>query len=133
MKFKKTQMAVAVASVMGLVVGNFAFAQASASAERVTVTGSNIKRAAKEGSSPIESITAADIKASGAKTVLELMKMVPALGADGYNDTASQNGFSRGVATASLRALGATSTLVLLNGRRMTPSAYANPNNGTST
>ncbi len=136
MKFKKTQVAVAVASVLGLLVTSVQ-AQTSATtdpaAERVTVTGSNIKRSAKEGTSPIETITAADIKASGAKTVLELMKMVPSIGADGYNDTPGQNGFSRGVATASLRALGATSTLILLNGRRMTPSAYANPNNGTST
>lgn len=101
--------------------------------ERVEVTGSNIKRINKEGTSPIDVITAKDIRASGAKTVLELMKMVPAMGADGFSDTPGQNGFSRGVATASLRNLGSTSTLVLLNGRRMTPSAYANPNNGTST
>ena len=101
--------------------------------ERVEVTGSNIKRTAREGSSPIDTITARDIQISGAKTVLELMKTVPALGADGFNDTPTQNGFSRGVATASLRSLSSTSTLILLNGRRMTPSAYANPNNGTST
>lgn len=82
MNFKKTQMAVAVASVMSLVVGNVAFAQAAATAERVTVTGSNIKRAAKEGSSPIEVITAKDIQQSGAKSVLELLKTVSALGTD---------------------------------------------------
>ena len=133
MNFKKTQMAVAVASVMSLVVGNVAFAQAAATAERVTVTGSNIKRAAKEGSSPIEVITAKDIQQSGAKSVLELLKTVSALGTDGFNDNPAQNSFSSGVATASLRSLGSTGTLILINGRRMTPSAYANPNNGAST
>jgi iron complex outermembrane receptor protein len=61
------------------------------------------------------------------------MKMVPSIGNDGYNDSATQNGFSRGVATVSLRNQTATSTLILINGRRMTPSAYANPNNGTTT
>ena len=101
--------------------------------QRVTVTGSNIKRVSKEGTSPIETLTTKDIEQSGAKTVLELMRQVPALGADGFNDTPTQNGFSRSVATASLRSLGSTSTLVLLNGRRMTPAAYANPNNGAST
>jgi iron complex outermembrane receptor protein len=101
--------------------------------ERVEVTGSNIKRVAKESSSPVDVITAKDIAASGAKTVLELMKMVPAIGNDGFSDSPTQNSFSRGVATVGLRNLTATSTLVLLNGRRMTPSAYANPNNGTST
>jgi iron complex outermembrane recepter protein len=101
--------------------------------QRIEITGSNIKRIAKEGTSPIDTITAAEIKSSGAKTVLELMKLVPALGTDGFNDSPTQNGFSRGVATASLRSLSSTSTLILINGRRMTPSAYANPNNGTST
>ena len=103
------------------------------SVQRITVTGSNIKRVSKEGTSPIETLSAKEIKESGAKTVLELMRQVPSLGADGFNDTPTQNGFSRSVATASLRALGSTSTLILLNGRRMTPAAYANPNNGAST
>jgi iron complex outermembrane receptor protein len=111
-----------------------AFAQDDAQKlERVEVTGSNIKRASREGTSPVDVITAKDILASGAKSTLELLKMSSAVGNDGFSDTSAQNGFSRGVATASLRNLTSTSTLILLNGRRMTPSAYANPNNGTST
>ena len=102
--------------------------------ERVEITGSNIKRAAREGSSPMDIISAKDIAASGAATTLDVLKkLVPAMGNDGFNDVANQNSFSRGVATASLRNLSSTSTLILINGRRMTPSAYANPNNGTST
>ncbi|HEY4082351.1 MAG TPA: TonB-dependent receptor [Burkholderiaceae bacterium] len=101
--------------------------------ERVEVTGSNIKRTSREGSSPIDVITARDIRATGAKTTMELLKLMPAVGNNGFSDAANQNSFSRGVATASLRNLSSTSTLILLNGRRMTPSAYANPNNGTST
>jgi iron complex outermembrane recepter protein len=110
-----------------------AFAQANQQLERVEITGSNIKRISRETSSPIDVITAKDIQASGARTALDVMKMIPAIGNDGYNDTPAQNGFSRGVATVSLRNLSATSTLVLINGRRMAPAAYANPNNGTST
>lgn len=105
----------------------------TAAPQKVEITGSNIKRADKEGTSPIQVISVRDIRESGAKTVLELLKTLPALGTDGFNDVSNQNGFSRGVATASLRNLGSTSTLILLNGRRITASAYANPNNGTST
>ncbi len=111
----------------------FAQAQGSNQLERVEVTGSNIKRISRETSSPIDVISAKDIQASGARTALDVMKMIPAVGNDGYNDTPTQNGFSRGVATVSLRNLSATSTLILINGRRMAPAAYANPNNGTST
>jgi iron complex outermembrane recepter protein len=109
------------------------FAQSNQQLERVEVTGTNIKRISRETESPIDVITAKDIQASGARTTLEVLKMVPSIGNDGYNDTATQNGFSRGVSTVSLRNQTATSTLVLINGRRMAPSAYANPNNGTTT
>ena len=119
-----------------LLVSSFVQAQETATdskMHKVEVTGSNIKRTDKEGTSPIQTISAKEIRESGATTVLELLKQVPSLGVGGYNDTPDQNGFSRGVSTASLRGLGSTSTLILLNGRRMTPSAYANPNNGQST
>lgn len=133
---KPTKLSVGLAIAFGglSLVPQMAVAQDTApKLERVTVTGSNIKRTEKEGTSPIDTITAKEIRESGAKTVLDLVKQITSMGADGFSDLASQNGFSRGVATASLRNLSATSTLVLLNGRRLTPSAYANPNNGTST
>ncbi|RFP21874.1 TonB-dependent receptor [Duganella sp. BJB488] len=100
--------------------------------ETVYITGSNLKRVGKEGESPVQVITAADIKISGAATVAELMRTVPSMGTDNNYDT-NDGGFSRGVSTASLRGLSSTSTLILLNGRRMTPSAYADPNDGNST
>ena len=100
--------------------------------ETVYVTGSNLKRVGKEGESPVQVITTLDIKASGAATVAELMRTVPSMGTDNNYDT-NDGGFSRGVSTASLRGLSSTSTLILLNGRRMTPSAYADPNDGNST
>lgn len=100
--------------------------------QKIEVTGSHIKRIDKEGTSPIQTLTAKDISQSGATTVAELLRTIPALGSGGAFD-AVDGGFSRGVATASLRGLGSSSTLILLNGRRMTPSAYANPNQGQST
>ncbi|QGZ40801.1 iron complex outermembrane receptor protein [Pseudoduganella flava] len=111
-----------------------AFAQAPASqpSQTVYITGSNLKRVDKEGTSPVQVVTAQDIKDTGAQTVQQLMRFVPAIGSDSNYDS-TDGGFSRGVATASLRGLSSTSTLILLNGRRMTPSAYADPNDGNST
>jgi iron complex outermembrane receptor protein len=129
---KPSKISQAVMVLLTAGVSPLAIAQSSGLAE-VTITGSNLKRADKEGTSPIQTITAQEIQQTGATNVLQLLKAVPSMGVGGYNDTPDQNGFSRGVATASLRALGSTSTLILLNGRRMTPSAYANPNNGQST
>jgi iron complex outermembrane receptor protein len=101
--------------------------------QKVIITGSNIKRADSEGTAPVAVITAQDIKDSGAATVADLLRNVPGMGANNNTDFGSGSGFAKGVATAALRGLGSTSTLVLLNGRRMTPSAYADPNNGNST
>ena len=106
--------------------------ESSEKIQKIEVTGSHIKRVDKEGTSPIQTLSAKDIAQSGATSVAELLRTIPALGSGSAFD-AVDGGFSRGAATASLRGLGSSSTLILLNGRRMTPSAYANPNQGQST
>ncbi len=127
------QSVIAVAMTLG--VSQVAVAQTAATVAAtptVYVTGSNLKRSDREGTSPVAVITARDIKESGAASVSELLKEIPSMGSDNNLDV-NDGGFSRGVATASLRGLSSTSTLILLNGRRMTPSAYADPNTGNST
>ncbi|WP_167399874.1 TonB-dependent receptor plug domain-containing protein [Massilia violaceinigra] len=130
--FVLKQSVIAVALTLGT--SHVALAQEAAAAPAATVyiTGSNLKRTEKEGTQPIQVITSKDIRDSGAATVTELMRKVPSMGSDINLDT-NDGGFSRGVSTASLRGLSSTSTLILLNGRRMTPAAYADPNNGNST
>ena len=127
---KRSVLAVALTLASSTVV----FAQqaaAEAPVQKVFVTGSNIKRADKEGSSPVATISARQIAATGANTVAELLHSIPAFGSGSSVDI-TDGGFSRGAATASLRGLGSSSTLILLNGRRITASAYADPNQGKS-
>jgi iron complex outermembrane receptor protein len=123
-----------VAVAMTLVSSSVVFAQQAEQApvQKVYVTGSNIKRADKEGSSPISTLTSKEIAATGANTVAELLHSIPAFGSGTSNDTFNDNGFSKGASTASLRGLGSSSTLILLNGRRIAASAYADPNQGKS-
>ena len=92
--------------------------------QRVEVTGSSIKRASVETASPIQVITREDIAKSGKGTVAEYLQTLTADGA-GSLPTGFGNGFAAGSTAISLRGLGATSTLVLLNGRRMAPFARA--------
>ncbi|MES3021717.1 MAG: TonB-dependent receptor [Pseudomonadota bacterium] len=108
-------------------------AQVATDAQTVTVyvTGSNLKRTQKEGASPVETISLKQIEDSGANTVAELLHSIPAFGSGASIDTVD-GGFSKGASTASLRGLGSSSTLVLLNGRRITASAYADPSQGKS-
>jgi iron complex outermembrane recepter protein len=102
-----------------------AFAQeAPAPMQRVEVTGSSIKRATQETASPIQVISKEDLMKSGKATVAEYLQTLTVDGA-GSLPTGFGNGFAAGSTAISLRGLGATSTLVLLNGRRMAPFARA--------
>ena len=119
---------------VALTLASSQFAQAQESAQpitKVTITGSNIKRAEKEGTSPVEVISAKQIAATGASTVQDLLHSIPAFGSGSSVDI-TDGSFSKGASTASLRGLGSSSTLILLNGRRITASAYADPNQGKS-
>lgn len=101
------------------VVAPFAHAQDSAGAaelDTVVVTGSRIKSANLESSSPVTQVTAADIDAQGVTRVEDLINQLPQAFA-AQNATVS-NG-STGTATVNLRGLGSSRTLVLVDGRRM--------------
>jgi outer membrane receptor protein involved in Fe transport len=87
--------------------------------DTVVVTGSRIPRAAEvEGTSPVLSIDRAAIEATGLTSVGDVLFNITA--SDGgalRNVTTTTNG-SDGTQNVSLRGLGATRTLVLVNGRR---------------
>ncbi len=106
--------------------GSAAMAQDTSSApmQRVEVTGSSIKRASAETASPVQVVSREDLAKSGKGTVAEYLQTLTADGA-GSLPTGFGNGFAAGSTAISLRGLGATSTLVLLNGRRMAPFARA--------
>jgi len=92
--------------------------------DRVVVTGSHIAQTEVEGSLPVQVITRGEIDRSGVTTVEQLLERVPA------NVNAVQaaqsigNQTQPGLAAANLRGLGAGSTLVLLNGRRLSNYAF---------
>ena len=99
--------------------------QASAQrTERVTVTGSNIPRAQAETASPVLTLTRDAIEASGKLTVAEYLQTLSVDG-QGSLPTSFGNGFASGSTAISLRGMGSTSTLVLINGRRMAPYGRA--------
>src|SRR5215207_244239 len=84
--------------------------------EEVVVTGSRIRMANLEGTSPVTQVTSADIATQGVTRVEDLINQLPQAFA-AQNATVS-NG-STGTATVNLRGLGEQRTLVLIDGRRM--------------
>ena len=132
---KQLNRVVAQALGAGLAVSVFALgaqAQQAQKVEKIEVTGSNIKRVDIETAAPIQVITAEEIRRSGRQTVTEVLRELTINAAGGLTELSGSSSFSAGAATASLRGLGSTATLVLLNGRRIAPYGLADPNFGQS-
>lgn len=93
---------------------------------RVEVTGSSIKRIAKEGALPVQVITFDQMQKQGITNAEQLLRQISSNGTGADNQVSGNNVFgadadrtSGGGSFASLRGLGPNSTLVLLNGRRI--------------
>lgn len=95
----------------------------STSLERITVTGSNIKRVNLETASPVQIITRDELVRGGATSLNEVLRTI-AVNQGGVSEDRT-NGFSAGAAGLNLRGIGSQATLVLINGRRL--AAYAQP------
>ncbi|HEY0488700.1 MAG TPA: TonB-dependent receptor [Telluria sp.] len=91
---------------------------------RVEVTGTLIRRAEAETSSSVLTLNRADIERSGKTTVAELLQTL-AVDNQGSVPMSFGSGFAAGASGISLRGLGAASTLVLINGRRVAPYGLA--------
>ena len=121
----KLRFLLAVAALPALV-----HAQAPASAESAvkleafTVTGSNLRAGESTGGANLRLITTAEVEQAGTGSLYSFLKKIPEAGAGSLGEN-RVNTSSPGTASVSLRGLGANSTLVLLNGRRVTPAPFA--------
>ncbi|WP_338847422.1 TonB-dependent receptor [Massilia sp. W12] len=106
-------LAMAYAALPGL-----SLAQEQTQPQQVVITGSNIKRATKETASPVQVMNRQEILQTGAATVRDLLDTVSATGS-ALSDKAGSNSFASGASGVNLRDLGKSSTLVLINGRRI--------------
>jgi iron complex outermembrane recepter protein len=99
----------------------------AAEPQRVEITGSRIKRIEGETALPVQVIRRQDIEKMGVTTASELLARVAA-NSNSLTDGGSINvgGYDqKGFNSANLRGIGSSSTLVLLNGRRM--ANFASP------
>ena len=93
-------------------------AQGANEVQEVIVTGSRIPQPNLTSISPVTSINAADIRAQGVTRVEDMINSLPQAFAS--QGSMYSNG-ANGTATVSLRGLGSSRTLVLVDGRRLMP------------
>ena len=100
------------------------------SANKILVTGSRIKQIDIEGVAPVKVIDQDAINESPATNLSDLLKELSIThGGEGSFSTHASGALQAdspvGTAAVSLRGLGASSTLVLINGRRVAASSFA--------
>jgi iron complex outermembrane recepter protein len=95
--------------------------------ETVYVTGSRIARASDfENPAPVVTFTSDDIAKSGYPSLQQLLEDQPFVGNGTFSTRGNnQDSTANGAASVSLRGLGADATLVLVNGRRVAISSFA--------
>ena len=116
---------------LGILAGSLALlglathALAQSGEQRVTITGSSIKRIATEGALPVQVISRTELEREGITSAEQVIMMLSTNGT-GLDNLASnadvvggaQRG-NNGATSANLRLQGANATLILLNGRRV--------------
>jgi iron complex outermembrane receptor protein len=125
--FKRTKLCSALVAAMGsgLFAGPAVAQQQQL--ERVEITGSSIKRIDAETALPVQVVTREEIARSGVTSTEQLLASISAVSSSGSINNATGAGISTyGFSSISLRGLGEDRTLVLVNGRRLSPFAGGN-------
>lgn len=96
-------------------------------AEEITVTGqsltgSHLRHLKLDSYAPIDVLAQPELEITGAQTIAELLKFLPAVSGNSTSTSVTNGG--NGTATVTLRGLPASNTLVLINGRRIVNNGF---------
>ncbi|MGI4857810.1 MAG: TonB-dependent receptor plug domain-containing protein [Janthinobacterium lividum] len=98
--------------------------------QRIEVTGSLIRSSDRTGYNQVQTVNQADIQQSGATTASDFLRSTTANSASSWSENTT-NSLSPGGAGIALHGLSEKYTLVLIDGQRVAPYAFAS--NGTDT
>ena len=89
-------------------------------AETVTVTGTRVVREGYNAPTPLAVVSTEQIESMAATNIQTFVSTLPAFGLSNGSQENANGGANAGLSVLNLRGLGASRTLVLLDGRRMT-------------
>lgn len=105
-------------------------ADAEKKIEKIEVTGSRLKGVDMEGANPLQVFTAEELINKGYDNVASFLRDLPQAASAGTftenGNVGGSDGTPPGAAGVSLRGLGSSSTLVLVNGRRVAVDSFSN-------
>ncbi|MHB8284686.1 MAG: TonB-dependent receptor plug domain-containing protein [Caulobacteraceae bacterium] len=94
--------------------------QQTNSVQEVVVTGSRIPQPNLSSTSPITTVSAAELKLEGATDAIDILNQLPQTNGN-FNNSPNPLSSESGITTVNLRGLGAARTLVLQDGKRLQP------------
>ena len=94
-----------------------------ANAQRVEITGSSIRQIAAESALPVTVLRTDDLAKAGVTNAEQALSFITS-NQSGINTARSISNVNGGAANADLRGLGASRTLMLVNGKRLIASSY---------
>ncbi|MYN27503.1 TonB-dependent receptor plug domain-containing protein [Duganella levis] len=120
----------AIAMALGVAFSQYSIAQEAPAADdsklqRVTITGSSIKRTEAEAAGSVQVLTREDIARTGQTTVLGILNSSSAISTDISSASSSSGSFATGSSGVGMRGLGKVATLVLVNGQRISEYGLA--------
>jgi iron complex outermembrane receptor protein len=124
-QFKRNVLGGAIASI--LAVPAVAQQTEDEAQQTVVVTGTRISRPSDfNNANPVDVVDRASIEKAGYANLQQLMEKMPSNGNGAFSTRGNnQDSTANGAASISLRGLGADATLVLINGRRVAISPFA--------
>ncbi|WP_236250590.1 TonB-dependent receptor [Microbulbifer sp. ALW1] len=87
-----------------------------------SLTGSHLRHLKMDSYAPIDVLAQPELEITGAQTISELLKYLPAVSGNSTSTSVTNGG--NGTATVTLRGLPASNTLVLINGRRIVNNGF---------
>ncbi|MCW8877669.1 MAG: TonB-dependent receptor [Kangiellaceae bacterium] len=105
----------------------FAAEEEEAEEQKITITGSRIKRTDVEGALPITVIDREQIDLSGESSAADFLRSLTFNSAGSFRPQSGSS--AQGTSSVSLRGIGSSRTLVLVDGRRLPKSPSTGSNN----
>ncbi len=116
-----TALAAAIASMTGGV-----YAQSASDLDEIVITGSRIRMTGMETPTPVTAMETTELTAMAPGNMIESLSQLPQFLNNATPQTNTNFAGSGGASNLNLRGIGAQRTLVLLDGRRVTPSSRNN-------
>lgn len=116
-----TALAAAIASITGA-----AYAQDDNELEEVVITGSRIRMTGMDTPTPVTAMEASELATMAPGNMIDSLSQLPQFLNNATPQTSSNFAGSGGASNLNLRGIGSQRTLVLLDGRRVTPSSRTN-------